>query len=213
MTEAEYAAAREEIHSLVDARPGTPEGERLERLVKRVQAFEARRETLWAAYAEAGQDPAVVGEAGDGPGTIDHVRMAEEEQALPNGPTPPERDELGYLLGRAVAEEIRRARGMGASVVVNFEGYPLVVPATEVRLEGEGPGPNILEWCRREVEAHPLPAELMEELRRILPHEDTRMVWLCSANGTLGGERPLDRGPEDPSALLKAAPHATELDV
>ncbi len=205
MTEAEYEAALDEIHALGGAQPGTPEWERLDRLVKQVQAFEARRNTLRAAYAKAGQDPAIVGDTGNGPSAAEDVPMAEEALARPICPMAPERDELGYLLGRAVAEEIRRARDVGANVVVNFEGYPLVVPATEVRLEGEGPERSIWEWCRREVEAHPLPGELMEELRRILPRELTRVVWLCSVSGDLGGARPLDRGTEDPAAVSEAA--------
>lgn len=41
-TEAEYDAALKEIETLMDAWPGTPEGDRLDVLVTLVQAYEAR---------------------------------------------------------------------------------------------------------------------------------------------------------------------------
>jgi HTH-type transcriptional regulator/antitoxin HigA len=41
-TEADYAAALEEIESLFDARPDTPEGDRLEVLVTLVEAYEEK---------------------------------------------------------------------------------------------------------------------------------------------------------------------------
>lgn len=103
-----------------------------------------------------------------------------------------ERDELGELLGQAVAEEIRRARKVGAAVVLNFEGFPMAVPATAVRLESDGPGPGIMEWCRREVAAHPADPVLMAGLRRIIPQETALLCWLCSVSGPLGTRRPLD---------------------
>jgi len=119
-----------------------------------------------------------------------------------------EQDELGKLLGHAVAEEIRRARENGANVVVNFEGYPIAVPATAVRLESDGPGPGIIEWCEGEVEAHPVDPTLMSELRRIIPQEKSLLCWLCSVSGWLGGARPLDRCREDPMGVVEAARRA-----
>ena len=45
-TEADYQAALNEIESLFDAEPGTPEGDRLEVLTKLVEAYEDRHYSL-----------------------------------------------------------------------------------------------------------------------------------------------------------------------
>jgi len=44
-TEAEYDAALAEADGLMDATPGTPDGDRLDLLVRRIEAYEAKR---WA---------------------------------------------------------------------------------------------------------------------------------------------------------------------
>ena len=44
-TEADYDAALAEVEGLMDAAPGTPEGDRLEVLVTLIEAYEARH---WA---------------------------------------------------------------------------------------------------------------------------------------------------------------------
>jgi HTH-type transcriptional regulator/antitoxin HigA len=43
--EADYEAALAEVDALMDAEPGTPEGDRLDHLVIRIEAYEARH---WA---------------------------------------------------------------------------------------------------------------------------------------------------------------------
>jgi len=45
-TEADYQAALDEIESLFDAKPGTPEGDRLEVLTTLVEAYEERHYSL-----------------------------------------------------------------------------------------------------------------------------------------------------------------------
>jgi HTH-type transcriptional regulator/antitoxin HigA len=42
-TEADYDAALAEADGLMDAAAGTPEGDRLDSLVRRIEAYEARR--------------------------------------------------------------------------------------------------------------------------------------------------------------------------
>ena len=44
-TEAEYEAALAQVDPLMDAEPGTPDGDRLHALVTSIEAYEARR---WA---------------------------------------------------------------------------------------------------------------------------------------------------------------------
>jgi HTH-type transcriptional regulator/antitoxin HigA len=44
-TEAEYDAALADAAGLMDATPGTPEGDRLDSLVRRIEAYEVRN---WA---------------------------------------------------------------------------------------------------------------------------------------------------------------------
>ena len=45
-TEVDYEAALEEIEALMQARPGTPAGDRLDVLVTRVQAYEQRHHDI-----------------------------------------------------------------------------------------------------------------------------------------------------------------------
>ena len=45
-TDANYAAALRDINALMDARPGTPDGDRLDVPVTLVQAYETRRGTI-----------------------------------------------------------------------------------------------------------------------------------------------------------------------
>lgn len=48
----------------------------------------------------------------------------------------------------------------------------------------------------------------MEHLRRIIPREHALRGWLASANGWLGGRRPLDSWQDDPEAVLEAVRRA-----
>lgn len=81
-TEADYDAALAEIGGLMDAEPGSPEGDRLDVLVTLVQAYEARH------HAVAPPDP------------LDAIRFRMEQQGLRP------RDLEPYIGGRGRVSEV-----------------------------------------------------------------------------------------------------------
>ena len=88
-TEADYDAALRDINALMDARPGTPDGDRLDVLVTLVQAYEARHHPV------APPDP------------VDAIRFRMEQSGL----TP--RDLEPYIGSRArVSEVLNRRRAL-----------------------------------------------------------------------------------------------------
>lgn len=88
-TEADYDAALRDIDALMDARPGTPDGDRLDVLVTLIQAYEARRHPVPA------------------PDPVDAIRFRMEQAGL----TP--RDLEPYIGSRArVSEVLNRRRAL-----------------------------------------------------------------------------------------------------
>lgn len=88
-TETDYDAALRDINALMDARPGTPDGDRLDVLVTLVQAYEARHHPV------APPDP------------VDAIRFRMEQSGL----TP--RDLEPYIGSRArVSEVLNRRRAL-----------------------------------------------------------------------------------------------------
>lgn len=88
-TETDYDAALRDINALMDARPGTPDGDRLDVLVTLVQAYEARNHPV------APPDP------------VDAIRFRMEQSGL----TP--RDLEPYIGSRArVSEVLNRRRAL-----------------------------------------------------------------------------------------------------
>jgi len=88
-TEADYEAALAEVDALMDAAPGSPEGDRLDVLVTLVQAYEARH------HAVTPPDP------------VDAIRFRMEQRALRP------RDLEPYIGGRGrVSEVLNRKRSL-----------------------------------------------------------------------------------------------------
>lgn len=88
-TEADYEAALAEVDALMDAAPGSPEGDRLDVLVTLVQAYEARH------HAVTPPDP------------VDAIRFRMEQRGLQP------RDLEPYIGGRGrVSEVLGRKRGL-----------------------------------------------------------------------------------------------------
>lgn len=69
---------------------------------------------------------------------------------------------------------------------------------------------GLVEQCRREVPADPLPPELAEKLRRILPRPGAAGILVCSVNGWLDGARPLYRWRDAPRAVQDPLRRAVE---
>lgn len=67
-----------------------------------------------------------------------------------------------------------------------------------------------LSLARSALAASPVDPRMMEELRGIIPGDDTLALWLCGNNGWLWSARPLDVWREDPEGVLDAAKRAVE---
>jgi hypothetical protein len=68
-----------------------------------------------------------------------------------------------------------------------------------------------LQYAQAMLTKYQVDPALMEELRAIIPQEETLVIWLASNNGWLGGDPPLLRL-NDRELLLDAARKAMSMD-
>src|SRR5439155_14037017 len=99
-TEADYDAALAEIATLMDAEPGTPEGDRLDVLVTLVEAYEAKHWRI------------------DPPDPIAAIKLRMEQRGLT-------RHDLEKILGSKsrVSEVLNRKRPLTLEMIRRFGGY------------------------------------------------------------------------------------------
>ena len=127
--EADYEAALAEVDALMDAVPGTPEGDRLDVLVTLIEAYEARR---WAI---------------DAPDPIEAIRVRMEQMDLRQRDLEPmigSRGRVSEVLSRKRALTLpmirRLSRGLGLPAEVLIREVPIERPRR--RAPGKRPGPQ-----------------------------------------------------------------------